>query len=86
MSEPGDPPVTTTARTLAHEELPFGADTGPLIALARVEKLDLLPRLLGAGVIPPAVHREARIESGRPGAKRIGAALSAGIRTKLGAK
>ena len=78
MSEIGDPLVTKAARSISHENLPFAADTGPLIALARVERLDLLPRLLGAGVIPPAVHREARIESGRPGAKRIGEALSAG--------
>ena len=60
------------------EDLPFVADTGPLIALARVERLHLLPRLFGNGVIPPAVHREARTESGRPGARRIGEALSAG--------
>ena len=66
------------ARSRPPEELPFAADTGPLIALAWVGRLQLLPRLLGAGVIPPAVHREARIESGRPGARRIGEALAAG--------
>ena len=60
------------------EALPFAADTGPLIALARVERLQLLPHLLGAGVIPPAVYREVQADSGRPGAKRIGEALSAG--------
>ncbi len=59
-------------------DLPFAADTGPLIALARVERLELLPRLFGNGVIPPAVHREARTESSRPGARRIQEALSAG--------
>lgn len=46
--------------------------------MARVERLQLLRRLLGNGLIPPAVHREARTESGRPGAKRIAEALSAG--------
>ena len=59
-------------------DLPFAADTGPLIALARVDRLELLPGLFGNGVIPPAVHREARTESGRPGARRIREALSAG--------
>jgi len=78
VSEFGGPSVTKTERSFPGEDLPFAADTGPLIALGRVDRLQLLPRLLGAGVIPPAVHREARIESGRPGAKRIGEALSAG--------
>ena len=78
MSELGDSSITKTERSFPREDLPFAADTGPLIALARVEMLQLLPRVLGAGVIPPAVHREARTESGRPGAKRIGEALSAG--------
>lgn len=57
---------------------PFVADAGPLIALARVERLLLLRRLFGNGLIPPAVHRECRTESGRPGANRVGQALSAG--------
>lgn len=57
---------------------PFVADAGPLIALARVERLLLLRRLFVNGFIPPAVHRECRTESGRPGANRIGQALSAG--------
>ena len=78
MSDPGERSVTKGAGHLLPEHLPFAADTGPLIALARVERLQLLPRLLGNGVIPPAVHREARTESGRPGAKRIGEALSVG--------
>lgn len=57
---------------------PFVADTGPLIALARVERLLLLRRLFGNGLIPPAVHQECRTESHRPGANRIGEALGAG--------
>ncbi|MDE0691668.1 MAG: DUF3368 domain-containing protein [Gammaproteobacteria bacterium] len=74
----GPASVTTDAKPVPAEALPFAADTGPLIALARVERLQLLPRLFGAGVIPPAVRREVQVESGRPGAKRIGEALSAG--------
>ena len=69
---------TRGAEPRAGEALPFAADTGPSIALAQVERLQLLPRLLGVGVIPPAVHREVQVESGRPGARRIGEALSEG--------
>ena len=57
---------------------PFVADTGPLIALARVEKLQLLRGLFGDGLIPPAVHREVQAGSARPGAAEIEEALSAG--------
>lgn len=60
------------------EEPRFIADAGPLIALARVEKLLLLRSLFGIGLIPPAVHQEVQTASGRPGAARIGEALSAG--------
>ena len=59
-------------------EPPFVADAGPLIALARVDKLPLLHSLFGNGLIPPAVHRETRPESGRPGATGIRRALTAG--------
>ena len=53
------------------------ADTGPLIALARVERLDLLTRLYTGVVIPPAVRAEFAIESGHPGAAALAAALRA---------
>lgn len=78
MSERDEPSGAKGFESCRHQDLPFAADTGPLIALARVDQLQLLATLFGNGVIPPAVHREARIESGRPGAKRIGEALSAG--------
>ena len=57
---------------------PIVADTGPLIALARVGRLDLLRRLYRQVVIPPAVHGELAIGSGRPGATALAAALAAG--------
>ena len=44
------------------------ADTGPLIALARVGRLDLLPRLYGKVHIPAAVLDELALGSARPGA------------------
>lgn len=43
------------------------ADTGPLIALARVTKLDLLRRLYGCIVVPPSVLFELAIDSAYPG-------------------
>ena len=54
------------------------ADTGPLIALARVEELDLLRRLYRRVVVPPAVHTELAIDSNRPGAKVLAGVFAAG--------
>lgn len=54
------------------------ADTGPLIALARIGQLDLLRRLYGHVAIPPAVESELAIGSGRPGARALEGALDAG--------
>ena len=68
----------TSSKSVPGNEPPFVADAGPLIALARVEKLPLLRSLFGTGLIPPAVHQEVQTGSGRPGANRIGEALTAG--------
>ena len=54
------------------------ADTGPLIALARVGEIDLLRRLYGRVVVPPAVHTELAIDSNRPGAKVLACVFDAG--------
>ena len=51
------------------------ADTGPLIALARVEKLDLLRRLYGRVVVPPYVRAELAIDSAYPGSSVISTAF-----------
>ena len=51
------------------------ADTGPLIALSRVEQLNLLTRLYTRVLIPPAVWAELAIDSGHPGAAALAAAL-----------
>jgi len=53
-------------------------DTGPLISLARVERLELLPRLYGRLIVPPAVHVELASDSDRPGAKVLSGAFDAG--------
>ena len=54
------------------------ADTGPLIALARAGHLQLLQHLYKEILIPPAVHTELCLESGRPGAKRLAEAIEEG--------
>ena len=54
------------------------ADAGPLIALARIGRLDLLRRLYGRVVVPPAVHAELAIDSNRPGAKVLAGVFAAG--------
>ena len=45
------------------------ADTGPLIALARIQRLSLLQQLYGEALIPPAVQHELQLSSHRPGAQ-----------------
>ena len=54
------------------------ADAGPLIAFARIEKLELLQDLYGTVIIPGKVHEELAIGSNRPGAQRLGLAISQG--------
>ncbi len=54
------------------------ADAGPLIALARVQRLGLLQTLYHSVLIPPAVHDELGIRSGRPAALRLKRALDQG--------
>ncbi|MCY4220914.1 MAG: DUF3368 domain-containing protein [Thiotrichales bacterium] len=54
------------------------ADTGPLIALARVGEIDLLRRLYGRIVVPPAVYTELALDSARPGAKVLAGVFATG--------
>ena len=54
------------------------ADTGPLIALARVDRLDLLRRLYHDALVPPSVHTELALDSARPGAKVLAKAFDTG--------
>ena len=54
------------------------ADTGPLIALARVSQLELLREPNGETLVPPMVHVELAIDTARPGAKALAGAFAAG--------
>ncbi len=48
------------------------ADSSPLIGLARIGQLALLPRLYSKTLIPPEVWDEVTIRGkGRPGAKEL---------------
>ncbi|MBC8254138.1 MAG: hypothetical protein H8E35_08915, partial [Ardenticatenia bacterium] len=51
------------------------SDTGPLIALAKVDRLSLFEQLFEHVFIPPAVHRELLAKSG-PESARLDNALS----------
>lgn len=55
------------------------SNTGPLIALAKVDQLDLLAQLFGHVHIPPAVYRELLSKSGNEGS-RLDVALESYIR------
>ena len=54
------------------------ADSGPLIGLARIGRLNLLRKLFGAVAIPPQVFQELKLSSERPGTKAILKAIDSG--------
>ena len=78
MSPDRSAPAGATEGSTSRAHRPFVADAGPLIALGRIERLPLLHELFGLGLIPPAVHRETAVGSGRAGAAAVGRALDAG--------
>ena len=53
------------------------ADAGPLIGLARIDRLDLLHVLYGTVAIPTSVLSELRVSSDRPGARALAGAIEA---------
>jgi predicted nucleic acid-binding protein len=54
------------------------ADAGPLIALARIERLSVLTALYGSVLVPSAVLVELRADSDRPGSRVLSTALDQG--------
>jgi hypothetical protein len=54
------------------------ADAGPLIGLARIDLLAILEDLYGEVSIPSQVAAELEIASGRPGSRRLAAAIAVG--------
>jgi predicted nucleic acid-binding protein len=54
------------------------ADAGPLIAFGRIEKLALLPKVLGDVLVPDAVVAECLLDAQKPGASAIREALRGG--------
>jgi predicted nucleic acid-binding protein len=54
------------------------ADAGPLIGLARIGRVAVLTSLYGSIVIPDRVLTELHVDSDRPGARALSAALAAG--------
>jgi predicted nucleic acid-binding protein len=55
------------------------ADAGPLIGLARIDRLSLLHALYGSVLVPEAVLAELRADSDRPGSWVLSAALAQGV-------
>jgi len=49
-------------------------DAGPLISLARIGQLHLLPALFDEVIVPPAVHREITAYEALPGALAMASA------------
>jgi predicted nucleic acid-binding protein len=54
------------------------ADAGPLIGLARIDRLDLLHALYGTVAIPTSVLSELRVSADRPGSRALTAVLAEG--------
>lgn len=54
------------------------ADAGPLIALARIDRLAFLRELYGEALVPARVFAELRIDGERPGARALRRAFAAG--------
>ena len=54
------------------------AHAGPLNALARIGRIELLRLLFGGAVVPVAVMEEMQLDSRRPGADTLRAARNAG--------
>lgn len=58
--------------------MPAVSNTSPLLNLAIIDRLPLLPRQLGRIWIPQAVVEELRLEEALPGSRSVREALKAG--------
>jgi len=54
------------------------ADAGPLLGLARIDRLSVLASLYGSVVVPELVLAELHVDSDRPGARALSAAMAQG--------
>ena len=54
------------------------ADAGPLIALAKIEYLNIIHNMYGDILIPTAVFKELAIETNKPGVAILKTAISDG--------
>ncbi|OQY54361.1 MAG: hypothetical protein DRR08_13810 [Candidatus Parabeggiatoa sp. nov. 2] len=54
------------------------ADAGPLIALAKIDLLNLLHQMYGEVLIPPTILKELALESHKPGSALLKTAISEG--------
>jgi len=55
------------------------ADAGAPIAFGRIDRLELLPRVLGRVLVPDIVAQECLAERQEPGARALDAALNSGL-------
>ena len=58
------------------------ADAGPLIAFGRIQRLELLPQVLGEVLVPHAVAVECLADPEKPGARAICDAFQAQLLTE----
>jgi predicted nucleic acid-binding protein len=56
---------------------PIVADAGPLIALSRIRRLAVLPRLFAEVAVPAVVLNELRLDERRPGVEDLARAVAA---------
>jgi predicted nucleic acid-binding protein len=75
------PPTSSTANWRRLAEVV--ADAGPLIAFGRIDRLELLPQVLGRVLVPDVVAQECAADPQQPGARAISAALKSGLISRV---
>ena len=59
------------------------ADAGPLIAFGRIQRLDLLQKVLGTVLVSDTVAQECLADPSKPGARDIAVALTSGLLSRV---